>query len=148
MDSRVGAEIHGNGAPCAESTKSTTKGVSVMSRRVLVILFELGLLGTTLPAFEKEGGQQRVQMTTTKHLSFPPGGSIHVNDSYGDLNIEGWEQPEIEIVAIRSMPYDYKRKRPDEAARHLDAGARHENGAEGSFLFLCPIPERICYARV
>jgi hypothetical protein len=92
-----------------------------MKAMVWVTLFQLGLLGTTLPALAEEGRNQPTKATTTKRVNFPPGGTIQMVDSYGDLNVEGWDQPEVEIIVIKSMPYDYKGKRPEEAAKHLDA---------------------------
>jgi hypothetical protein len=89
-----------------------------MTSRVAVLLFELSVLGTTLPVFGQEG-RQPAQVTTTERVSFAPGGLIRIDHSYGELNVEGWGQPEVEVTVIKSMPYDYKPKRPDAAAERL-----------------------------
>jgi hypothetical protein len=89
-----------------------------MTSRVAVLLFELSVLGTTLPVFG-QAGRQPAQVTTTERVSFAPGGIIRIDHSYGELNVEGWGQPEVEVTVIKSMPYDYKPKRPDAAAERL-----------------------------
>jgi hypothetical protein len=91
-----------------------------MTLKVVVILFGLGVLGTALPMFAEEGSKQPAQ-ATTERVSFASGGMIRINGSYGDLNVEGWDQPEVEITVIKSMPYDYKGKQPDEATKQLDS---------------------------
>jgi len=88
--------------------------------RLGAILFELSLLGTTL-VFGEEGTDQPAQVTTTENVNFVPGGVIRFNGSYGDLNLEGWDRPEVEITVIKSLPYDYEKNRPDTATKHLEA---------------------------
>jgi hypothetical protein len=91
-----------------------------MTRRVAMILSGLSLLGTMLAVFGEEARLQPPQVSTTKHVSFAPGGMIRINGSYGDLNVEGWDQPEVEVTVIKSMPHDYKPKRQDDAIKHLN----------------------------
>jgi len=50
-------------------------------------------------------------------MNFAPGGTIRLDDSYGELNIEGWELPEVEITVIKTMPYDYNQS---EATKHVN----------------------------
>jgi hypothetical protein len=92
-----------------------------MTLKVVVIVFELGFLGTALPMFGEVKTNQptQVTVTTTEHASFAPGGTIRINHSYGNLNVEGWDQRVVQLTVIKSMPLDYKPKRPEEATRHL-----------------------------
>ena len=92
-----------------------------MTRRVTMILSGLSLLGTMLPVLGQDASRQPPQVTTTEHVNFAPDGMIRINGSYGDLNVEGWDQPEVEVTVIKSMSYDYKSKRPDKATKHLDS---------------------------
>jgi hypothetical protein len=32
-------------------------------------------------------------------VDFPPGGYIHVDNSYGYLTVEGWDEPKVEVIA-------------------------------------------------
>ena len=88
--------------------------------RTLAMTLGLSLLGTMLPVLGEEAARQPPQVSTTDHVSFAPGGMIRINGSYGDLNVEGWDQSEVEVTVIKSMPYGYKPKRQDDATRHLN----------------------------
>ena len=46
-----------------------------------------------------------------------PGGTIRVNDSSGHVMVEGWDQSEVEITVVKSMPYGYDK---DQATQKLD----------------------------
>lgn len=89
-----------------------------MTGRVAALVFGLSVLGTTLPVFG-QAGRQPAQVTTTERVGFAPGGIIRIDHSYGELNVEGWGQPEVEVTVIKSMPYDYKPKRRGTAAESL-----------------------------
>jgi hypothetical protein len=82
-----------------------------MTAKLAFVVVPLSLLGMTPPP---------AQTTTTEHVNFAPGGLIHINGSYGDLNVEAWDRPEIEVSVIKSLPYGYKPKQPEQAAAHLD----------------------------
>jgi hypothetical protein len=82
-----------------------------MKPKLAFVLLPLSLLGAIQPPPEK---------TTTERVNFAPGGMIHINGSYGDLNVEGWDRPEIEVSVIKTLPYGYKSKQPDQATTHLD----------------------------
>jgi hypothetical protein len=59
----------------------------------LAALFVLPLLATAA---------DRVDLHTTEKVEFAPGGTVHIEGSLGDLNIEGWDQPAVEIDVLRS----------------------------------------------
>jgi hypothetical protein len=44
---------------------------------------------------------QPVQVVTTDHIDFAPGGTIRFEGSVGELNIEGWDQPQVQVVLTR-----------------------------------------------
>jgi hypothetical protein len=46
-------------------------------------------------------------------VKFDPGGTIRWNNSYGDLYIEGWDRPEVEIAIIESTSYFAVPLKPD-----------------------------------
>jgi len=89
-------------------------------KNFLVLTLLLGLLGlaSSLPA--DEALKPPVQITSTEHLDFPPGGLIHVNGSYGDLYIEGWDQPQVEMSVTKFMPFNYEPGHPQRSAQHLE----------------------------
>ena len=60
---------------------------------------------------------RQASVTSTDRMSFAPGGTIRVNDSSGHVMVEGWDQPEVEITVVKSMPYGYDK---DRAAKELE----------------------------
>ena len=91
-----------------------------MRMDTLAIFGLFAVLGMTLPSFAQDVTMQRAQATTTKRVSFVSGGIVRINGSYGNLTVEAWDQPDVEVTVVKSMPYDYKPKQPDEATKHLD----------------------------
>jgi len=89
-----------------------------MRRIRAVLFFELGLTGMILPLL---GAEQRVEVIKTERVSFAPGGMIRVDGSYGNLNVEGWERPEVEITVVKSTQKYYESKQREKAAKRLDS---------------------------
>jgi hypothetical protein len=88
-----------------------------MRGNLATLYFELGLLGMILPL---SGAEQRVEVTKTERVSFAPGGTIRINGSYGTLNIEGWDRPEVEITVVKSTQNYYGPKQREKAAPLLE----------------------------
>ncbi len=63
---------------------------------------------------------KQVQVANTERTNFAPGGLIRLDNSYGDVTVEGWDRPEVEVTVIKSMPFDYAPKHPELAAQHLE----------------------------
>ncbi len=82
-----------------------------MTPKLAFVVVPLSLLGMTPPP---------AQSTTTERVNFAAGGLIHIKGSYGDLNVEAWDRPEIEVTVIKSLPYGYKLKQLDQATARLD----------------------------
>jgi hypothetical protein len=91
-----------------------------MAYQLRSIVGALTLLGVTLPASGEGGLKQPPQKTTTERVNFAPGGTIRIEGSYGDLNVDGWDRPEVEVTVIKTLPYGHKAKQPDQGASDLD----------------------------
>jgi hypothetical protein len=91
-----------------------------MTRKLALVIFVQGLLGITLPLLAAEGARQQVQAAHTERMSFAPGGIIRVNNSYGDLKVEGWDRPEVEITILKSTTDYYEPMRREDAAHRLE----------------------------
>lgn len=87
-----------------------------MIRRLTIITFAFSAL-TTLRADTATAAP--VAITTTEHLDFAAGGTIHVKDSFGSLTVEGWDQPDVELTVVRST--DFNSEPAPQATQHLDA---------------------------
>lgn len=57
----------------------------------------------------------------TERINFAPGGTIRIEDAHGDVYVEGWDRPEVAVTILKSMPYGYKPKRPEEATKRLES---------------------------
>jgi hypothetical protein len=77
-------------------------------------------LGAMLPLLADDGAKQQVQTTTSERVNFAPGGLIRFNDSYGDLNVEGWDLPQVEIKVTKSLARYYSPKEREKAAARLE----------------------------
>lgn len=62
---------------------------------------------------------EQVQVTHTEHMDFPSGGVLHLKKSTGDLTVEGWDRPDIEITTIKSTK-SYQPSDRSAAAKSLD----------------------------
>ena len=91
-----------------------------MTSKPAFVVVALTLLKMTLLASGEGGIKQPPEKTTTERVDFAPGGMIRINDSYGDLNIEGWDRPEVEVTVIKTLPYGHRAKEPDQGASDLD----------------------------
>ena len=88
-----------------------------MMQRLTLFVFALGAFAGGRLAADTTNIQP-VQVDRTETVNFAPGGTIHVTDSTGNLLVEGWDQPKIEITVVKSMGYD--RESAAEATRQLD----------------------------
>jgi hypothetical protein len=80
----------------------------------------LSLLVTSRSVRGEGGIKPRPEKTATERVEFPAGGTIRIDGSYGDLNVEGWDRPEVEVTVNKTLAYGYKSKQPDRATADLD----------------------------
>ena len=72
-----------------------------MKRLLAAILLAVSALGADRPPVEK-APKQSFEVTTTERVNFQPGGAIRLENSYGYLTVEAWDEPEVEIVVTKS----------------------------------------------
>ena len=77
------------------------------------------LLNAVLPRANDEF-KTRAQVTKTERVDFPPGGVLRLNNSIGELTIEGWDRPEVEITTIKSTKAAYGAQERENATRELN----------------------------
>src|SRR5208337_4368745 len=109
---RAPVHQHGEGRAC------TARGVAFnMTYKLAAACIGLCITGTT-PALAAEATIQRPeQVSSTERVSFASGGTIRFNDSFGDLYVEGWDQPQVEMTLIKLFQ-DYDA--PKNAAERLE----------------------------
>jgi hypothetical protein len=66
----------------------------------------LGLCAACLlPGYDE--ARQKVQITKTDKVDFPANGTLRLQNSTGELTIEGWDQPGVEITTTKSSKEEY-----------------------------------------
>ena len=98
-----------------------------MTCKFVVEYLRLGVIAIALPAFAAnsadrtgvEPAARPDQVTDTQQVDFAPGGTIHIDGSYGILRVEGWDRPEVAITVTKSLPSGYERKHPEKAKQRL-----------------------------
>jgi hypothetical protein len=79
--------------------------------RTLTVLFGISCL---LTAAEPK---QKVRVEHTERADFPSGGLLRLKNSAGEVMVEGWDRPDVEITTIKSM---YASGTREKASRDLD----------------------------
>jgi hypothetical protein len=64
--------------------------------------------------------KQTVQVAKTEHVDFPSAGALTVKNSIGELTIEGWDQPGVEITTVKSTKAEYASAEREKASRDLE----------------------------
>jgi Putative adhesin len=82
-----------------------------MMRKIMFVFLGLSVRGMMAEPLFGQTVSPLIQESNTEHIALAPGGTIRINDSYGELNIEGWNQPEAEITVIKTLPYDYEQSK-------------------------------------
>jgi hypothetical protein len=79
--------------------------------RTLTVLFGISCL---LAAAEPK---QKVRVEHTERVDFPSGGLLRLKNSAGEVRVEGWDRPDVEITTIKSI---YTSQDREKASRDLD----------------------------
>src|ERR1035437_1082763 len=90
------------------------KGTNHMMR-ALALLFGMSCL-----LLADDEVKQKVKVTHTERVDFPSGGRLRVRNSIGELTVEGWERPDVEITTIKSTKAAYASRDREKASRELE----------------------------
>lgn len=74
----------------------------------------------TLLLCAEDESKSRARVTQTERVDFPSGGLLRLNNSIGELTIEGWDRPEVEITTIKSTKAAYGAQERENATRELN----------------------------
>ncbi len=64
--------------------------------------------------------KQKVQVSKTEKMAFPAGGTLRLQHSTGEVTIEGWDQPGVEITTTKFSKEEYLPGDRDKALKELD----------------------------
>jgi len=62
----------------------------------------------------------RLEVRNTQHVDFQADGTVVFKNSIGELRVDAWDQPNVEITTIKSTKADYDPTQHDQAVRELD----------------------------
>jgi hypothetical protein len=90
-------------------------------RNLLVIAFSVAL-----PILANDLSKQALSNSHTDRFNVPAAGTIRLDNSFGELDVDGWDRPEVEVTIMRSSehlydPKEHDSKQRDEAQRRLDS---------------------------
>ena len=91
------------------------------TRMLMTTLFGLSVLGTGLPLLGADGTNEPVHVMNTEHVDFAPDGVIHLNTTSGNLFVEAWDQPGVEITTTKSTRRAYQSNQQNEANQCLES---------------------------
>jgi len=91
---------------------------SRMVKRTLITL--AGIAGLMLANDEVP---QKIQVTKTEHAELAAGGTLHLKNSTGEVTVEGWDQPGVEITTIQSTKVAYTPAAKERAKASSDLAA-------------------------
>jgi hypothetical protein len=104
-------------------------------------------LALCLPLLPKTPMQQ-VQVVTTDKVDFAAGGTIRFEGSVGQLNIEGWDQPQVQVTLTRFDYADATDKDKDREKGKLDRITLKTEKRSGSELVITTtLPHRNYFVR-
>jgi hypothetical protein len=84
-----------------------------MTRKIAAFAFlAIAPLGAKAP-------QQPVPITTVERVNFAPGGVIRVTGATGELNVEGWDEPTVQVTFTRTVYADASPKDRESATQEL-----------------------------
>jgi len=85
--------------------------------RVHTLAMLIGISGLLLADDQTD---QKVQVTHTERMDFPSGGLLRFQNSVGELTVEGWDRPDVEITTIKSTDAVYPPQDREKAAAELN----------------------------
>jgi hypothetical protein len=66
-----------------------------------VTLLPLIAMVLAAPARAADAPTEPVEVTSTQRVALAPGGTVHIDETWGELSIEGWDEPAVEVVTTR-----------------------------------------------
>ncbi len=88
-----------------------------IGRRISVLAIGLGALAL---AAQARDDKHKVEIASTETISFESGGRIRISNSIGEVKVEGWDRPEVEVTVIRATNRDYAPQNQAAARRDLE----------------------------
>jgi len=85
-------------------------------QKVLVISMVLAF-----PLIADDRSKETLSTTHTERFNVSAPGAIRLENSFGEVNVDGWDRPEVEVTVVRSSERLYDAKQRADAQRRLDS---------------------------
>jgi hypothetical protein len=89
-------------------------------RKIALLLFCLPLALPAADTGNRDAGDSYVSQAKTERMEFSAGGLLRVGHSTGNLTIEGWDQPDIEIVTTKTTKSEFAPQDRQKGEAELD----------------------------
>jgi hypothetical protein len=87
---------------------------------LLGLIAAIGALTLGGEAQAQTVAKQRAEVTTTERLEFGSRGTIQILDSFGEVSVEGWDKPEVELTVIKKTQKQYEPKKLAKGLKELE----------------------------
>jgi hypothetical protein len=74
-----------------------------------------------LPLMAEDRSKQMLTASQTARFNVSTAGSIRIENSFGEVDIEGWDRPEVEVTVVRSSEHYYEAQERAAAQRRMDS---------------------------
>jgi hypothetical protein len=78
------------------------------------------LIVLAFPLLADDRSKETLSTSHTDRFNVPKPGVIRLENSFGEVDIDGWDRPEVEVTVVRSSERLYATKERVEAQRRLD----------------------------
>jgi hypothetical protein len=79
------------------------------------------------PVMAADEPTEPVSVTSTQRVALTPGGTVYMDETWGELSIEAWDEPAVEVVMTRRMAKPPAADKAEKARADLERfGARVE----------------------
>ena len=75
----------------------------------------------SLPLLANDRSKEALSTTRTERFNVAAAGAIRLENSFGEVDIDGWDRPEVELTVVRSSERLYDPNGRAEAQRRLDS---------------------------
>ena len=92
-----------------------------MKIRLLTLLLVSALITSMYSAAAAERGKdrkKRVEVSSTQRIEFIPRGVIRIQQSFGEVIVDGWDKNEVEVTVIKAIKATPDTPEDQEKARH------------------------------
>ncbi len=86
------------------------------------MLQKLAIIGVSVcwAVFAIDQSPQKIEVSKTEKIDFKSGGVLRLTNSIGNLTIEGWDQPQVEITSVKSTKKAFSAAESAKGSAELD----------------------------